>query len=53
MTSNPHQEVIRLDIPMDEVLRMNVLHPTDHLIRQHENGLHGETTGAEVEQVLQ
>jgi hypothetical protein len=53
LVSNPHQEVVRLDIPMDEVLRMNVLHPTDHLIRQHENGLDGEATGAEFEEIPQ
>jgi hypothetical protein len=51
--SDPHQEVVWLDILMDEVLQMNVLHPIDHLLNQHEDGLQGKPTGAEVEEILQ
>jgi hypothetical protein len=49
----PHHKVIRLDIPMDKVLAVHVLEPAYHLIRQHEDRLHGETTGAELKDILQ
>ena len=47
-----HQEVVRLDVAVDEVLVVHVLDPPDHLVGQHEDGLHGEPPGAEVEEVL-
>ena len=50
--SDAHQEVVRLDVAVDEVLVVHVLDPPDHLVRQHEDGLHGEPPGAEVEEVL-
>ena len=50
---NPHQEIVWFDVPMDEVLVVHVLDPPDHLVGQHEDGLHGEPPGAEVEEVLQ
>jgi hypothetical protein len=53
LSSDPHQKVIWLHVPMDEGLRMNVLHPAYHLICQHQNSLQGEATGAEVEEILQ
>jgi len=53
MTSNPHQEVIRFDVSVDEVFVVNVFDAADHLIREHQNCLHREPSGAEVEEVLQ
>ena len=50
---NPHQEVVRLDVAVDEVLVVDVLDPPNHLVGQHEDGLHGEPPGAEVEEVLE
>ena len=50
--SDAHEEVVRLDVAVDEVLVVHVLDPPDHLVRQHEHGLHGEPPGAEVEEVL-
>lgn len=38
---------------MDEVFVVNKLNPSDHLICQHENCLHGKPPGTEVEQVFQ
>ena len=49
---NPHQEVVWLDVAVDEVLVVDILDPPDHLVGQHEDGLHGEPPGAEVEEVL-
>ena len=43
----------RLIIPVDEVLVVHKLDPSDHLIGQHEHSLHGEPAGAEVEEVLE
>ena len=51
--SDAHQEVVRLDVAVDEVLVVHVLDPPDHLVGQHEDGLHGEPPGAEVEEVLE
>ena len=53
VSPNPHQEVVGLDVPVDEVLVVDILDPPDHLVGQHEDGLHGEPPGAEVEEVLQ
>ena len=49
---NPHQEIVWLDVAVDEILVVHILHPPDHLVRQHEDGLHGKSPGAEVEEVL-
>ena len=51
--TNPHQEVVRLHVPVDEVLVVHVLDACDHLVGQHENGLLGELAPAEVEEVLE
>ena len=51
--ANAHQEVVRLDVPVDERLGMNVLNPRDELIRQQEDGLQGEFAIAKVEEILQ
>ena len=52
VSPNPHQEVVGLDVAVDEVLVVDILDPPDHLVGQHEDGLHGEPPGAEVEEVL-
>ena len=52
MAPNPHQEVVWFDVPMDEILVVDVLDPPNHLVSQHEDGLHGEPPGAEIEEVL-
>ena len=51
--SDPHQEVVGLDVAVDEVLVVDILDPPNHLVGQHEDGLHGEPPGAEVEEVLE
>ena len=53
VSPDPHQEVVGLDVPVDEVLVVDILDPPDHLVGQHEDGLHGEPPGAEVEEVLE
>ena len=50
--SNTHQEVIWLDITMDKGLCMNVLNARDELIGQKQNGLEGEFSVAEVEEIF-
>ena len=49
----PHQEVIRLHVSMDEVLPMDKLDPAYQLVSQQENGFEAEFAIAEVEEVLQ
>jgi len=34
-----YQEVIRLDIPVEKVLRVHIFDPIDHLILQHDHSL--------------
>uniref|UniRef100_A0A182UE34 Uncharacterized protein n=1 Tax=Anopheles melas TaxID=34690 RepID=A0A182UE34_9DIPT len=50
---DPHQEVVRLDVPVDEVLHVQILQPADHLVDQHQHGLDCEVPAAEVEQILE
>lgn len=38
---------------MNEILHVHVLDSANHLIGEHEHGLHGEPPTAEVEEVLQ
>eukprot|EP00445_Apocalathium_hangoei_P061646 CAMPEP_0204094030 /NCGR_PEP_ID=MMETSP0360-20130528/190721_1 /ASSEMBLY_ACC=CAM_ASM_000342 /TAXON_ID=268821 /ORGANISM="Scrippsiella Hangoei, Strain SHTV-5" /LENGTH=312 /DNA_ID=CAMNT_0051043337 /DNA_START=633 /DNA_END=1567 /DNA_ORIENTATION=- len=47
------QKVVRLDIAVDEVLGMHVLHAVDHLICKHEGRLQAELAIAEAEEILQ
>ena len=42
MTTNAHQKIIRLDVPVNEVFRMNVFNAAYHLIGKHKNGFNGE-----------
>ena len=36
---NLHEEVVRLDVPVDEVLAVDVLNPRDQLVRQQKHCL--------------
>ena len=49
----PHQEVIRLHVSMDEVLPVDKLDPAYQLVSEQENGFEAEFAVAEVEEVLQ
>ena len=51
--ADAHQEVVRLDVPVDEGLGVDVLDTRDKLIGQEEDGLQGKLPVAEVEEVLQ
>ncbi len=53
VSTDAHQEVVGLDVPMDEVLVVDVFDASDHLVSQHQHRLHGESSGAEVEEVFQ
>lgn len=46
-------EVIRLDIPVDEVSVVNVFDPLDHLVDQHQHRFQGELSESLVEQRFQ
>ena len=48
-----HEEVVGLDVPVDEVFRVNVLYPRDQLVRKEKDGLEAEPPRAEVEEVLE
>jgi hypothetical protein len=50
--AKPHQEVIRLDISVEETFRVNIFHPVDQLVCQHEHSFQGELPTAKVEQVF-
>jgi len=47
------QEIVGLDIAVDEILGMHILHAINHLICQHKNGFQTELAIAEAEEVLQ
>ena len=51
--ADPHQKVVRLDVPVDEGLGMDVFNPGDELIGQQQDRLQGEFAVAKVEQILQ
>ncbi|RNA28985.1 hypothetical protein BpHYR1_011981 [Brachionus plicatilis] len=48
-----HQKVVRLDVPMNEVLRVDVLNTADGLVREQKYCLQAEFARAKVEQVLE
>ena len=50
---NPHQKVVWFDVPMDEILVVHILDPPNHLVSQHEDGLHGKSPRAEVEEIFE
>ena len=41
---DPHQEVVWLDVAMDEVFVVHILHPPNHLVCQHQDSLHSESS---------
>ena len=51
--ANPHQEVVRLDITVDEALGVDVLDAGDELVGEEQHGLEGELAVAEVEEVFE
>ena len=53
VSPDPHEEIIRFDISVNEVLVVYELDTADHLVSQHQHRLHGEPPGAKVEEVLQ
>jgi len=53
VSSDAHDEVVWLDVSVDEVLTMDVLNAADHLIGQHQDSLHSETSRAEIKQIFQ
>ncbi len=50
---DPHQEIIRFDVTMDEGLGVNVFDAGDKLIREEQYRLQGKLSVAEVEEILQ
>lgn len=51
--ADAHQEVVWLDITVDEGLGVDVLDTGDQLISKEEDGLEGELSVAEVEEIFQ
>jgi hypothetical protein len=51
--ANAHKEVIRLDIAVEERLRVNVLNAGDELIGKEENYFQRELAITEVEEILE
>jgi hypothetical protein len=51
--SDAHEKVIRLDVPMNERLGMDVLNPRDELICEEQHSLEREFAVAKVEKILQ
>jgi hypothetical protein len=51
--ADAHEEVIRLDVTVNEGLGVDVLDTGDELIGQQKNGLQGELSVTEVEEILQ
>ena len=49
--ANAHQKVVGFNVAMEEIFRVHVLYPTQHLIREHQHCLEAELAIAEVEQV--
>jgi len=50
--SNTDEEVVRFDITMQEMARMNKLNALQHLIGEHEHGFERKLALAVVEKVL-
>lgn len=52
MATNTHEEVVGFDIAVNEIFGVNIFNATNHLIGQHQDSLHGETTRTEIEQIF-
>ena len=54
----PHQEVVRLEVPVQKVSGVHVFHslvnslPGEHLVHQHQNGLKTVLAVTQVEEIL-
>mmetsp|Transcript_16856 Transcript_16856/g.47863 ORF Transcript_16856/g.47863 Transcript_16856/m.47863 type:complete len:216 (+) Transcript_16856:650-1297(+) len=48
-----HEEVVRLNVAVDEVLGVQVFDAVQHLVRDHQHGLQAKLAAANVEQVLE
>jgi len=53
VTADSHEEVVWFNVSVDEVFIMDILDSADHLICKHEDSLHGKSSGAEVEEILE
>lgn len=53
MSANAHKKVVRLDVSVNEIFRMNVLDTANHLVSKHQNCLHREAAGAKIKEILQ
>lgn len=51
--THTHQEVLRLDVAMDDVLGMDILDPTDGLVGNEKDSLERESSVAVIEQVFE
>lgn len=47
MATDAHQEVVGFDVAMDEVLAVQILEATNHLVDQHQHRFESEMTRAE------
>lgn len=48
-----NKEVVGLDVTVDQILLVDSLDSREHLLRDHHNGLDGESSAAVVEQVFE
>jgi len=53
VTADSHEEVVWFNVSVDEVFVVDILDSADHLICKHEDSLHGESSRAEVEEILE
>jgi hypothetical protein len=51
--SNAHEKVVGLDVPVDEVSRVNVFNSGDQLVGEEEDSLERELSVAKVEQIFE
>lgn len=51
--SEPQQEVLRLNIPVNIRLRVHILDPLDQLVGDHKHRLHRELLAAQAEKILE
>ena len=48
-----NEEVVRFHVPVNKVIVMQKFKPLDHLVSDHQRGLHGEFALAEIKSVLE
>mmetsp|Transcript_119845 Transcript_119845/g.220410 ORF Transcript_119845/g.220410 Transcript_119845/m.220410 type:complete len:215 (-) Transcript_119845:18-662(-) len=49
----PHQEILRLDVPVQHVLAMNLLHSQHELLGEHQHRLHAKSAATACQKLLQ